>query len=84
MAPPGKNQPGQFGGVAQQRLQKLRHHHQAAEEKNSQGEHHHVRAQEIEVLEEANVDDRGLAEPLPDNQRDQAHSRHDRQGEDEV
>ena len=56
-------------------------HHKAAEQEDSQGEHHQVRAQVVEILEEANVDDRLLAEPLPDHQRDQAHAGDNRQSQ---
>ena len=72
-----KRKPGQLRGVTHERLQKLRHQHQAAEQQDSQHEHHQARAGEIKTLEHADVDDGRLLKPLPDHQRDQAHGRDD-------
>ena len=80
----GKHQAGRLRRVAHQRLQKLRHHHQAAEQQHAQQEHHEVRHGEVEILEHAHVDNGRLLVPLPDHQRNEADRRDHRQRDDEV
>ena len=79
-----QDEPRLLTGVADQRLQEARHHHEAAEVHDAEHEQHQVAAREVEVLEQMHVDDRVRVEPLPHDHRDQADDGDDREHDDEV